>query len=91
MSEDPRRVPLTADPSEIRVEDLTDFHSGETFWTYAAVRDRTVALEVARWFCPRDYVVVYHYEKSTVHVRGTGKGNAKKVLGGCDHHSLTTR
>lgn len=79
MSEDARRSPLAADPAEILVADKTDFHSGETFWTYAEVRDRAVALEIARWFCPKDYIVVYHYEKNTVHVRGTGKGNTKKV------------
>ena len=83
MSEDPRRTaPLSADPGEIVVEDKTDFHSGETFWTYAEVRDRAVALEVAKWFCPRNYIVVYHYDKSTVHVRGTGKGGAQKVRSG---------
>jgi hypothetical protein len=64
---------MQVNASEIAAEDRMDFHSGETFWTYSNIKDRSIAAEIAKWFCPKDYIVVYDYTKQLVHVRGTGK------------------
>lgn len=74
----PHDVPLQVDTRHIRYSDKTDFNSGECFFTYANVPNRAVAFEIAKWFCPKDYTVVYNYESKVVDVRGDG-GNPQRA------------